>query len=102
MAETTELTNDLLKRVMPDMLVVRDTYINIDQVFKVGIYPSPGPNIQGTYPTVGKGGWSYGTLMVIMGRYGTIQILISEHGEIAIRSYVNNAWRNWSVLACVS
>ena len=94
MSETKGLTNDLLKSKMPDAMVYRGTFLDIDSLFTPGIYSGGALDSSGTFPS-SAGTWKYGTLEVIKGRSPRItQRLTSDIGNVAVRVW-NSGWQDW-------
>lgn len=96
MAETTELTNNLLKRVMPDAMVFRG-YVDgdIENCRDFGVYLLDARSTSSITPTP-MPGWNYG-YMEVMYRGGDIMQRITHlHGRyIWVRVHQAGQWQPW-------
>lgn len=91
-----ELTEAILKELLPGAMLDRGTFYDIDNTFIPGVYTGGATSSTGTYPEFGTGDWKYGTLEVLAGRGGRItHRLTSERGSVAVRVWTGSFWREW-------
>lgn len=104
MSDMMTITGDILKMLLPDSMIYRGSYSNIDILLAPGIYSGSGTSSSGTFPTFGHmEGWLFGTLEVIKSRGDRIiHRLTSDRGDVAVRVWLNSSWQAWKAMTPVA
>ena len=93
------LTGEILKGLLPDAVMKRDSVTDMDACRTAGVYLVTPENGTTNYP---PGAYKYGLLLVFAGPYYCLQIYIPNRaGEsLYLRMYDTGAgWRAWNTIA---